>query len=486
MRRQLMGLGTVAIVALGGAAPPVHAADAAALQWTACSGDGMVGLDCAFLTVPRNWSNPSVGTMQLAMVRHRADGPADQRIGSLFFNPGGPGGPGLLTASIAWSYLPAEARARFDLVSWDPRGIGASEGLVGCPSAVLPPPPAVGPVNWTQIQNRTRTAVRAANAACAANNPDVVPYMSTNAAVRDLDAMREAVGDERLSYWGWSYGTRIGYTYALRYPDRVRALILDGSVSPNSSMMDFASTYGSAADPALNLLFQKYPSTAGDYRAARAMLAKKPLQLTPTRVYTRWDLDRYLEEYAQWEPYHANVATYLHLLVVALTTSGKDQRAAAAAVDSVEPMALEAMSGAPAVVQCLDYPQRPSPRLELATATTVRLAAPITGWYRGIAMSMTCEGIDVAPDPVPVYNGNEWSTPLLLLGATLDAQTAYVWTVAMGTTFRASRTVTYVGVKHVTFGAAGSSCVDGYALDYLINLRLPATNVSCPNVDRPA
>jgi pimeloyl-ACP methyl ester carboxylesterase len=389
----------------------------------------------------------------------------------------------LLTLALAWKYLPAEARSRFDLVSWDPRGIGASEGLVDCSIATMAPLPVVGPVNWVSIQNRSRAGARAANSACVAANPRMAPYMSTNAAVQDLDAMRDAVGDRKLTYWGWSYGTRIGYVYALRFPDRMRALVLDGSVSPNGTTLGFAQAYGTAADDALGLLFQRYPAAAADYRTARGTLEKAPLQLTPSRTYTRWDLDRYLEEFAQWEPYYDLVVTYLHDVVNALTASGDTQRAGAEAVNAVPVLPLETFGGASAVVECLDYPQRPTAQRELAAATTARLAAPITGWYRGISTSMACEGVDVVPDPVPVFPGANWSAPMLLLGATLDAQTAYSWTVDMGRAFRGSRTVTYVGAKHVTFGAAGSSCVDEYALDYLIRLRLPAVNVSCPNVD---
>lgn len=480
--RGLRGLAvaTVAVSLLGlGLASPSHADTRATLDWAPCTDEGMTGLECSFLTVPLDWSEPDGRTIEIAMARHRSEGTPGERIGSMFFNPGGPGGSGLATLATAWSLLPAEARRHFDLVTWDPRGIGATEGL-DCPAAQMPMPRAVGPVDWVAVQDRTRTAIRTANAQCQAKYPEIVQHMGTNANVEDLDAMRVAVGDAGLTYWAWSYGTRIGYVYALRHPDTVRAIVLDGSVSPNSAVLGFAAPYSAAADAGLNILFQQHPQASADYRVAHAALARAPLTLPDGRRYTQWDLGLALQEWASFESFYPVIAGYLQAVRLAVTGTGEEQAAAAAVVASVPALSADTLSTASGIIQCSDYADRPPAARQVAVATTARLAAPITGWFRGIATSMPCEGLRITPDPVPTFAGNDWSSRILMLGATLDTQTPYQWTVAMSTMFRAGRVVTYVGAKHVTLGS-GSTCVDGYALDYVINGALPPIDVACPN-----
>ncbi|MEZ5115234.1 MAG: alpha/beta fold hydrolase [Candidatus Nanopelagicales bacterium] len=463
-------------------APTGESTAPAALRWRPCESRALRGYDCARLKVPRDWQQPALGTITLAMVRHRSTGATSERIGSLFMNPGGPGGTGLDTITAAWGFLPEAVQERFDLVSWDPRGLGASTALVGCRSVTWSPPPATGPVDWSAIQARVRAQVADANADCVAKNPQLAPYIGTRQVVRDLDAMRSAVGDTRLNYWAWSYGTRIAYTYALTFPGKLRALVLDGSISPHGSLAGFAAQFDTAADTALGLLFQTYPQSATHYRRVLRGLHQAPLRLNAQRTFTRWDLGRFLEEYAQWESLYEPVAGYLKDLDTALYGSPAERRRAKARLLRAAPLPYDAMTGAPAIIQCLDYADRQTAAQLDAAAAQARIAAPITGWYRSVGVAAPCEGLNLTPDPVPTTVPANWTARLLLLGATLDAQTAYVWTTQMGTLFRASRVVTYVGAKHVTFGAAGSACVDRHATRYLLTLRLPSVNVSCPHV----
>lgn len=451
------------------------------LTWRPCTARELRGYDCARLSVPRDWQKPDGVTISLAMVRHRSTGSARERIGSLFMNPGGPGGSGLDTISAAWGYLPAAVKERFDLVSWDPRGLGASTSLVGCEPVTWSPPPATGAVDWPALQAGVRAEVARANAECVARNRDLAPYIGTRQGVRDLDAMRAAVGDARLSFWAWSYGTRIAYTYAVTFPDRVRAILLDGSTSPHGSLAGFAAGYDTSADAALGMLFQEFPDSATHVRRALRRLQQAPLQLDDQRQFTQWDLGRFLEEYAQWESLYPQVAAYLNDLDTALTGSPTARRRAVSRLLRMAPMAYEAMSGVPAIIQCLDYADRQTAAELDAAAARDRIAAPITGWYRNVSIADPCEGLELTPDPVPTDVPVDWTSRLLLLGATVDGQTPYVWTTQMGSMFRAARTVTYVGAKHVTFGAAGSRCVDRQGVRYLVDLRLPAVNRTCPH-----
>ena len=449
------------------------------LAWQACA--DMVGFECAFLTVPRDWNDPTKGDIQVAMARHRSTGSSDQRIGSLFFNPGGPGGAGVASIAQAYAYLPETIKAQFDFVSWDPRGIGLTEPLQDCASPDWGAPPATGPVDWDAIEDQVRALVREANEECVAKNPGIAPYMGTMQVVRDLDAMRAAVGDQQLNYWAWSYGTRIGYTYALTFPDRFRAIILDGSATPYGSTAVFAEGYGTAADPAVNMLFQTQAGSEAAYRRSMDYLTRQALRLNASHSLTQWNVKRALEAYIEFESIYPTLARYLNDVETAIYGDGKAQRNAKRRLLRMPGPSQLVVTGAPAFVECLDYADRPNPAEQDAIAAQARQVAPITGWYRGLLFAYACEGFTPTPEPVPTSFGIDWTARLLLLGATFDSQTPYKWTVAMSSAFKASRVVTYVGGQHVTFGQAGSRCVNGYATRYLTTLALPAVDVSCPN-----
>jgi pimeloyl-ACP methyl ester carboxylesterase len=190
------------------------------LDWTDC-GDGF---QCATATVPLDYGHPRGQTIELALVRKPALDQAN-RIGSLFLNPGGPGGSGITFVRTA---PPAAFQlvSRFDVVGWDPRGVGLSEPVFDCglensaAEFVFERPQTIDPAAF-------EADVRATADACVANNPALAPNMSTANTARDLDLLRQAVGDEQLNYFGVSYGSAIGATYATMFPGRARAMVID-------------------------------------------------------------------------------------------------------------------------------------------------------------------------------------------------------------------------------------------------------------------
>ena len=194
-------------------------------------------IKCATVTVPIDYSDPEKGTIDLAVGRIPSSGQASRRLGVLFLNPGGPGGSGLEYLASQSSLLPGEIRRRFDLVSFDPRGVGDSAPF-DC---------------WTQQQRQeyiesepsedpAEAAQQALDVesnlaqACTKREADLFPEMGTDAVADDLEQLRVAFGDEPLNYFGMSYGTRIGAAYASKYPDQVRAIALDGSVTPTGDL----------------------------------------------------------------------------------------------------------------------------------------------------------------------------------------------------------------------------------------------------------
>ena len=222
------------------------------LQWQACQEEPLAsfGYECATLTRPLRRREPTGPKVELAVFRLSATGTAKERIGTLFFNPGGPGQPGHKSA-YKGMLLPDEIRRAFDFVTWDPRGLGKSLPALSDCQVPMPRRPATGPVDWQQVLSQRQLELTERNRDCIARHRALIPQMGTVEAAHDLDVLRQAVGDDRLTFWGVSYGTVIGSTYAALFPGRVRALVLDGSVDPWS---DLSGLRRSATAPDLSLI----------------------------------------------------------------------------------------------------------------------------------------------------------------------------------------------------------------------------------------
>src|SRR4051794_38728011 len=221
----LVAVAVVAVVALvaGGCSGsgPVVARDerTGTVEWKRCD-----TLECATLSVPLDYARPTGPHITLALARLPAAGTSK---GVLFTNPGGPGASGIAFLRSAKSVFPSEIRNSFDLVSWDPRGVGDSTP-VSCLDD-LDPFFAVNrdPHTATEVTQNV-DATRSFVAGCKHNSARMLPYMSTAATVRDVESIRAAIGAEQINYVGFSYGTFIGASYAERFPQRVRAMVLDG------------------------------------------------------------------------------------------------------------------------------------------------------------------------------------------------------------------------------------------------------------------
>jgi pimeloyl-ACP methyl ester carboxylesterase len=201
------------------------AAPIPALNWTDC-GDGF---QCATATVPRDYSRPRAGTLNIAVTRLPARN-ADARIGSLFVNFGGPGGTAVDSVKSFGALLFETLNERFDIVGFDPRGVGQSDMPIDChvnqETQGIYAQPFATPSRLQGFVSRARNYVDA----CVRNNPEIVRYASTANVARDMDALRAAMGEAKLNYLGFSYGTFLGATYASLFPQNFRSLVLDGAL----------------------------------------------------------------------------------------------------------------------------------------------------------------------------------------------------------------------------------------------------------------
>jgi pimeloyl-ACP methyl ester carboxylesterase len=229
---------TVGVVLLSllsaGLQPTVAVASASTINWSPCHRQLGFPFECGTLQVPLDYDGPSDATISIAVVRLPATDPA-QRIGSLFLNPGGPGGSGFDFALSAGPFLyTEEVRAKFDIVGFDPRGIFRSTALrcFGNPRQWEPySTPFAFPLT-PEEEAQWEAADRFLTDACRQRGGTIIDHMATANVARDLDRLRAAVGDEQLTYAGYSYGSFLGVTYANLFPDRVRALVVDGVLDP--------------------------------------------------------------------------------------------------------------------------------------------------------------------------------------------------------------------------------------------------------------
>ena len=196
--------------------------------------------ECATMTAPRDYTDPGGETLDLALIRARSTGGADRRIGSLLFNFGGPGGSGVATLP-AFGQDYADLNRAFDLVSFDPRGVGDSEGVRCLDDRQLDEFFAADAVPENARERRALSDRLAEfDRGCQDRAGGLLPHLTTTATARDLDLMREVLGDDKLYYFGISYGTELGAVYAHLFPHRVGRALLDGVVDPTGTPKDGA------------------------------------------------------------------------------------------------------------------------------------------------------------------------------------------------------------------------------------------------------
>lgn len=452
-----------------------------ALQWAPCT--DFPDLECTTLGVPLDHTDPDGSVIDVALARQAAGDP-DNRIGSLVFNPGGPGGSGIEYLTFGRFLIPGEVAARFDLVGFDPRGVGAS-AAVDCDLRLDD--------NVTLIADDDRAAwdeLVAASledlATCTGEPSELGQYVGTNNAARDLDLIRAALGDDQLSYVGFSYGTRLGATYAELFPDRVRALVLDGAVKPTTDFSLLGAEQGAGFDRALenfaaacdadaDCLLQELGPTLDVVAGIRTEIAEAGSFETddPDRVLTAGELDlgivAALYSKDAW-PYLAQ-AIYLGDTVADGTLFqvlgdglvGRD-------LDGNYSNQTEANS----FINCADDAARPDVETSWIDADAVADGSR----YFGSALrgETGCLGLDAAVDPL-VLGPATGAAPILVIGTTGDPATPYEWSVEMADALDSAVLYSVDGEGHTAYTSI--DCVTDVVGSYLIDLDVPPEGGMC-------
>ncbi|MBW6436267.1 alpha/beta hydrolase [Actinoplanes hulinensis] len=423
--------------------PPATGSDRPVLDWGECPDNAAV--QCADLRLPVDWSRPDGETFELAVARRPAPDPA-KRIGTLVFGPGGPGDSGVGKVLDGTRFSP-EILERFDVVSFDPRTVEGSAAPVCEPDPDLPPPPIVlrdqadfdATVRWN----------RALWARCRASSP-VFDHASTLDTVRDIEALRRALGEPSLTFHGSSYGTLLGQQYAERHPHRVRAVVLEGVFDHGLDLRGFVRTQAAALQDAFDEFLAWCDATGQCGEDIRGEWAKLG------------DLER--------------------SVLPLMTLNGPDRPRLAAlirryAAGQGPPITLPPIA---AGAFCADFPAPVRDYREYASLLReAAQAGPEIRYGAGVAAISTCLGwpkpVTNPPHRLRVRTG----IPLLLLNARHDPRTGLNWATRIAAELgRHGRLVTYEGAGHGVY--RDTPCTGAVVDRYLIDLTVPPPGTTCP------
>jgi pimeloyl-ACP methyl ester carboxylesterase len=459
---------------------------AGTLAWSPCedAGNAAVSLECATLQVPLDYSDPDGKQIDIAVARSAATGPAADRVGSLVFNPGGPGASGIDLLGFIPLTMSPEILQRFDLVSFDPRGVGASTALT-CDNDLDDEVTLLADgddAGWQELVDDTATQLDT----CTADTIALAPYVGTNNAARDVDLLREALGDEGLSYVGYSYGTRLGATYAELFPENVRALVLDAAVKPSSDSAELdreqgggfdraLENFAAACDADIDCVLQELGPTLEVIDALETEIADVGSFPTedPERVLTPGELN-------------LGIAAALYskeswpILAAALFTAETEQDGSLLQVlgDSLAGRQTDGTYDnsqvANGFINCADDPARPDVNEQRARADE---AADLSIYFADFFRASTgCLGIEAATDPL-VIGPAAGSAPIVVIGNTGDPATPYEGAQELAGSLDSAVLYTVEAEGHTAYGSI--ECVQGDIDAYLLELVVPANGSTC-------
>ncbi len=454
------------------------------LEWERCD-DKL----CTTATAPLDWSDPAAGEIELALVRRPASG---QKLGSLLVNPGGPGGSGyeFIADSIDYAAGP-RLQERFDVVGFDPRGVGRSSA-VACYDAAQMDEFLYGIVPAERGSDEWIADVTAANrdfgTACADETGELLANVDTESAARDLDLLRAILGDERLNYLGFSYGTFLGATYAGLYPEKTGRLVLDGAIDPTASVQEvniaqyagfeaslraylaaclagdecpFSGSVDAAADEVSRLLasVDASPLRASDGRRLGADALVTAI-IYPLYSPESWP---YLSEMFESVMFgEADTA-----LLLADLYNGREPDG------TYRDNSTEAFRA----VNCLDYTYDDDPAKMRADAAELAEVAPIFGPYAGYG-DIGCAQWPVASEADRSAIAAEGAAPIMVIGTTGDPATPYQWAEALAEQLDSGFLVSYDGEGHTAYRKS-NECVDRTVEDFLVDGTVPASDPRC-------
>ena len=459
---------------------------AQALTWTPCDGQ-----ECTWLTVPLDYDQPAGQTIRLRVSRTPATGSAAQRQGSLVVNPGGPGASGLDFAAYVADSLAPKVATQFDIVGFDTRGVGKS-APVTCMTGAQTTRwlRADGSPDTRAEQARVMALARQMAQGCLRMSPEIARHVGTENTVRDVDILRQALGDQKLNWLGFSYGTYLGTLYAEAFPDTVGRFVLDGALDPSLDIMAVSEGQSTGFQTAMTRFATDCAPrrTCPWHGSASAVLTginRLLAQIERTPMNNPEGLDLVQAEALGAIFYSMYSPTIWPTLRLALTQAkggngGGLQSIANYAADRTGPNTYGSnMASAFPAISCWDTPAAPD-------AAGLRAAA--AAWSRGVPVPDMAQAMAWGNAPCSQWFGHTTrapapatsttTAPILIVGTTYDPATPYVWAQALSRQLTTSTLLTYRGDGHTAYGN-GSRCVDDAVTGYLLTGTLPAAGTVC-------
>ncbi|WP_436787142.1 alpha/beta hydrolase [Yinghuangia sp. YIM S10712] len=470
----------VAGPSVGASATPQQVRVSPGIGWGGCPDDLPRILRCGTLDVPLDHAAPEGPTTTLGVALAQATG---TKRGTILVNPGGPGGGGMWLAAAVQRALPADLRASYDIVGVDPRGNGHSSPIQCVDTATFDKAPKPDPVPRTEADKQVLLArARAYAEGCAARAGEMLPHMGTVANARDLEAVRVALGEPKISFIGWSYGTYLGAVYGHLYPQRVDRMILDSIVDPRPEGIWYGVNLGQ------NIAFQarwrdftdwaarhhaivglgptpQDVQSAADRVLAGVRAAPAEGLIGPAEVYDMFIGALYDD--SGWPGLGRALRTYLDGDPTRLVDLYEPPDAAAANSTAVY-----------SAVECVDGPWPRDWAVWDRDAEALHRTHPILTWSN-TWLNAPCRFWPVAPHEQIRVDGHGLPG-VLLIQATRDAATPLAGALSMRQALSTSRLVTVTGEgNHGVLVFNATPCVEDFAHAYLRDGTLPATDRVC-------
>jgi pimeloyl-ACP methyl ester carboxylesterase len=454
------------------------------IDWKTCdSAAAPSNITCGFIEVPFDYNNPDQGSFVLS-VKKRAAADPTLRVGSLLVNPGGPGFGGSSLAVDAEYYFSTTLLQYFDIIAWDPRGTGDSTPAVDCVDQYDPYFGLDSPPDTPEEKQALIDAGAAFDNKCEEGSGSILPYISTRASATDMNSIREALGEDRISYFGFSYGSELGATWATLFPGTVRAAVLDGAVDPNSTALEEGISQAAGFEQQLNAFLAdcaKTPTCAfyngGNPAAALDNLLLSinatPLVVSANRtpvtkgvMFTAIAQAMYSDSF--WPQLDSALAAAQNgdgSGLLALYDSYFQRKP-----DGTYGNELEAF----VAISCLDDPGAASVEDVDASVKRFTDAAPRLG--ANFAYGYVCTNWPVKPS-LKVKVTGIGAGPIIVVGTTGDPATPLEATRKMAKALEHGVLLIVEAQQHTGYGT--NACIVNAVDAYLINLTVPANETLC-------
>lgn len=457
------------------------------LEWSECH-DGM---QCATATAPLDWAQPTGDTIELALVKHQAS--SKNKLGSLFVNPGGPGASGVSFVADSLDYAVSSAvQKNYDVIGFDPRGVGASTPVVCVDSTAQMDEFLFGASETVRESPEWFAEREAASAAfaqgCLERTGDLLAHVDTASAAQDLDMLRAAVGDRQLNYLGYSYGTLLGAIYAENFPGNVGRMVLDGALDPASSSFEVNLTQAIGFENALKAYLKDCLSGvecpfSGSVDSAMSQIGvlltgldQTPITATDGRVLSS---DTMLT--AIIAPlYDKEAWSYLSDVFTAVYEGDADP--AFGAVDwyynrSENGTYSDNSTESFLAINCLDYPVTGNQAQWAEDARVLAKKAPVIGPYLAYGDQLCSEWpypAVMTPQKVSAHGAGD----ILVVGTTGDPATPYRWAKNLASELEGGHLITYTGEGHTAYNKS-NACVNDAVEGFLLRGKVPAKDPQC-------